>query len=266
MVVLIRELKRNRNSFLIWTIILAVINISMISVFPTMVEQGKKIEELIKNYPKGMIAAFGMDKVNITTILGFYNTYIYMFVTLLGSIFAALLGSIILSKEENDKTVEFLLSKPVTRNSIISSKILCTLIYITLFNLLVSIVNYLMIKAITSQDFSMRAFLLLCIGPYLMQLTFAAVGLIISVFIIRTKTIYPIAIGLTMGTYFIGIASAVTDKLDSLKYFSPFKYVDAPYIINNQRIDTVYLVIMLVVIVVSVLATYVFYNRKNIIV
>jgi ABC-2 type transport system permease protein len=95
---------------------------------------------------------------------------------LCGSIFAMLLASGILSKEESDKTIEFLLSKPVTRNNIINQKLLSTTFYILLFNIIPCITTFLTFEAIEKQEFSRYEMLLLFIAAFLVQLTFAAVA------------------------------------------------------------------------------------------
>ena len=60
---------------------------------------------------------------DLLSVLGFYavNNVIYMMV--LGSIFAIVLSSNILLKEEYNKTAEYLLTRPLTRSEIFFSKL-----------------------------------------------------------------------------------------------------------------------------------------------
>ena len=263
MIIFIRELKRNRKSFIIWTASLVLFNIMMMSFFPSIADNTKMYDEMIKGFPKGMIEAFGLDKISMSTILGFFGTECYIFITIFGSIYAMLLGASILSKEEGDKTIEFLLAKPVTRSTIVTAKAANIFFYITLFNLIFSFVNFLMFEAVKREEYSIEAFLLLSIGPWLLHLTFAAIGLLISVFVVKAKSVYPVSIGFVLVMYFISVMSSISDKLTNLKYFTPFKYVDSPDIIVNERIEPIYLIIMFAIITVSTAATYVLYNRKN---
>jgi hypothetical protein len=48
--------------------------------------------------------------------MGFYAANNIVYMMLLGSIYAIVLSSNILLKEEYDKTAEFLMSRPITRN------------------------------------------------------------------------------------------------------------------------------------------------------
>lgn len=263
MTIFLRELKRYRKGFIIWTTCLVSSNVGMMLMYPTFADQSPEYQELMKKFPKQMLEGLGMDKLNFGQILDYF-AYIFLYIMLFGAAYAMLLGSNIVSREENDKTIEFLLAKPVTRNGIITQKVLTVLFYITLFNLIFGVVDFITFEAIKKSDYSMENFMLLHVGFYLLQLTFAAVGLLLSIFVTKSKAIYPATFGVVLGTFFINIVSAVSDKLENLKYITPFKYVNPSNIVVNKTIEPVYIVIMLTVIAASTVLTYVAYNRKNI--
>lgn len=264
MVIFIRELVRNRKSFLIWTISLIALNGLMMMMFPTLAEQAEGFDEMLKSYPQGFIEAFGLDRLSMGNILHYFGLESYLFVTLFGGMYAMILGSSILSKEESDKTIEFLLAKPVTRNTIVTSKVLCGLFYIFLLNLVFSLTNFIMFEMVKPEDYSMKIFVLLSIAPFLLQVLFASIGLLASVFIVKTKAIMPLSIGVVLGAYFISIASSLSEKLSSLKYFTPFRYFDAADLIHDEAISGLYLFITFSVMIITVGLTYLFYNKKNI--
>lgn len=266
MALFLRELKGNRKSFIIWTVCMVALNAMMMMFYPTVADQAKQLNELLKNYPKALMAAFNFDKLSFSDVLGYYGTESYTFIMLFGSLYAMIMSASILSKEESEKTIEFLLSKPVTRAYVVSGKLICAALYIFLFDLIFSITNYIFFEMVKRSNYDMKAFLLISAGPLLIHLTFAAIGFLISVFVVKAKSVIPISLGVVLGTYFLSIASDLTDKLKNLKYITPFKYVDAADLILNKRIEGVYLLIMFVVIVVSIAAVYIIYNRKDIIV
>jgi ABC-2 type transport system permease protein len=260
-----REIISNRKSFFIWTIILVALNAMIFSVYPSFAsQQAGGLQELIKSYPETFIKAFSLDVLDLTNILHYFGMEIYLFITLLGSIYAMILGSGIISKEEDERTVEFLLAKPVSRTKIITLKSLAVLSYVLLFNIILFIANYIMMEIFKTSEFDIRVFILISLGALLLHLTFAAIGLLISVFIIKARTVMSVSLGIVIGAYFLGLASSISDKLTGLKYVSPFKYVDAAYIIINTKIDYTYLVIMVLIIGFSVIGTYIFYLKKDI--
>lgn len=264
MIIFLRELARNRKQFLIWTVILLLSSSLMLAMFPSIAEQADKYTELLKNSPKAMVSGIGASDINFSKVLDFF-AYIIPYIALAASIYAMLLGAGILSKEEDEKTIDFLLAKPVTRSHIVTAKYLCTLFYIFLFNSFLTLVNYLTIEVVRGQSsYSLKAFLLIALGMFLMQWAFATIGLFLSVFIVRSKTLTPISLGVVLGAYFISIASLVSPRLENLKYITPFQYINPANIIKHERIDGVYLSILFIVIIAMTIGTYLAYNRKSI--
>lgn len=234
------------------------------SIYPSFSENAKMSQDVMKAMPKELLQAFGLDKLNMTDLLGFYATEAYFYVILFGSIYATILASSILAKEEAEKTIEFLLAKPVTRNAIVTGKLFAMLIYITIFNIIITSATYLTFLAVTSKQFDLGKFLLLSIGAFLVQLTFACISYFLSVFITKSKTAYPISIGMVIIGYIFSIISNISDKMENLKYLSPFKYVDYVDILVKGKIENQYLIIFLIVNILLIAGTYLFYNRKNI--
>lgn len=264
MTIFLRELARNRKQFLIWTVILILSSVLMLAMFPSISEQADKYTDLLKNSPKAMMSGLGLNDISFSKVLDFF-AYVIPYITLFASIYAIFLGSGILSKEEDEKTIDFLLAKPVTRSSIVTAKYLCMLFYIFLFNFFLTAANYLAIEAVRgTSTYSVKAFFFIALGMFLVQWTFASIGFLLSVFIVRSKSLTPISLGVVLGTYFISIASLISEKLDYLKYFTPFQYINPANIIKHERIEGVYLTIIILVIGTMTSGAYLAYNKKNI--
>lgn len=259
-----REIYKNKKSFIVWTIVLLSLSLYVVALFPTMADQADKMKDVFKTMPKAFLDAFNVNKLDMGEILGFYGMEGYLFITLLGSMYAILLGAGMVSKEEDEKTIEFLLSKPISRNHILVSKMAAVFSYILVLNLIIATFNYFAFEIVKKSNYDEKTFLLLSVAPLLIHITFAAIGFLMSMFIVRAKSVLPASIGIVLGTYFLGIISAMTDKAENLKYISPFKYVDAADIIINKRIDSIYLFIMAIVVIGCIGATYVIYNKKDI--
>lgn len=260
----LRELRINFKSLIIWLIVLIAFGIMVMAIYPTIAKEAETLEALMAALPKGMVDAFGYDKVSMTNIMGYYATEHLMWVSLLGSIYAMMLGAGMLSKEENDRTIEFLLSKPVNRSEIVTAKLLSTITLVFILNLIISLVMYITLQAVKIDDFSTKTFIILSISVLLLNLIYAFIGFLISVVFSRTKSVMPLTIGVVLVTYFLSIAAALNQKLDFLKYFSPFKYVDPMDIIASGRLDTDYLPLMAVISLAAIVFTYILYNRRNI--
>lgn len=260
--ILKRELKVNLSNLIIWTAILAGLGILVMAFFPSLARQAATLEKVMSSLPRGVLLAFGLEKISMADIMGFYATKQYTTVTLFGSIYAILLSSSMLSKEESEKTIEFLLSKPVRRQDIVTSKLLAVVILITAFDLLITLIMYVTLLAVKTNDFSLKIFLLLSVGSLLLHLTFAAIGYLLSA-LARSKSMTPLALAIVLVTYFLAVASALSNQLDFLKYFSPFKYVDAVDILTQAAIPTDYLLLMALINTGAIVLTYLIYQRKD---
>ena len=72
-----------------------------------------------QNVPEEILKAMNMDIASIDSAFGWLKTEGFIFVLLITGCYSAILGSNILLKEENDKTIEHLNSLPIKRNNII---------------------------------------------------------------------------------------------------------------------------------------------------
>lgn len=259
-----REFRRNLKGLLMWSLIVGGLVIFTLSVYPQFAEQQQGFDDFMQAFPEGFMKAFGMDRVSITTPLGFYAIECYLMTTLFGGIYAVSLGSSIVSKEENEKTAEFLLSKPITRFNIISQKLLLVFVNLIIFNIINIIISYFGLS-MGDAEYDTDIFILLSfVGPFLLHLTFSTLAFLISIIIRKSRTIFSISLGMVFITYFFNVMAQLSDKFEFLQYLSPFKYVDAGDIIENGNIDLLYLLIMLAIIILSIVFSYVLYQKKDI--
>ena len=266
MVIFWRELRRNWKSFLIWALLLIGLNGLTMAFYPTVAKESEQFTKILEQMPGGLRAAFNLDQLNIGDILGYFGTRAYMLVTLFGSIYVMLLAAGIIAKEEGERTIEFLLAKPVTRNTVVTAKALCVLVYVVLFNLVFALTNLIFFEIVKQGAYDHGTLLLLSVGPLLLHLTFAAAGLLLSASVTKGRGVLPLALGIILGTYFANILASLTASLAFLKYFSPFRYIDAADLITNGKIAGIYLGIIAITIPVLVGMTYLVYNRKEIVV
>ncbi len=223
----IKEMRRDISGFLLWTLLITVLITVTMSVYNTFLENQSKILGVMSLVPKGALAFKGISNISdLFSVLGFYavNNIIYMMV--LGSIFAIVLSSNILLKEEYNGTAEFLISQPLTRTEIFFSKLAVLFLYVFLLNLITAAAGFTAIEIVRHAPFSIRAFLLLSLYTFLLNFLFGAIGLFISTLVRRPKPITTFSIGLVMFFYFIFTLSKITEGAKKIGYISPFRYVD----------------------------------------
>ena len=118
----LKELKRNRKNATIWTGIVLAFTLMILSIYPSFAEMGEEMAKLMSSMPEAYARAFGIDSNTWASIVGFYSTYYGVYITLLMGIFTASTGATIVGKEERDGTAEFLLTHPLSRATVSSTK------------------------------------------------------------------------------------------------------------------------------------------------
>lgn len=257
------ELKSLRKSTIVWTIVIIALAALYLSVYPGMVKDADGFKKLLGNYPAPVRAMLGINLSYITSIVGFYSM-IFSFISLCGAIQSMNLGVSILSKESRERTADFLLVKPVSRPAIVTAKILASLTTIFVLDIVFYAVLSIMVNIVNTGSFDEKIFFLINLTLLFLQLMFFAIGLIISVFFSKLKSVLPISLGVVLGFYMIGALISTGDNDDWARYFSPFNYFNTANIIKNANYEASYLITGAIIIIVAIAASYMIYTRKDI--
>lgn len=260
-----RELKVNLKSFLIWLIVLISIFGLVFVMYPSIMnsENIKNMEELIEIFPEEVLRLFNMDISSLTSAFGWLKTEGFVFILLITGMYSSILGSNILLKEESDKTIEYLYSKPISRNKIITSKIIAGLIYICLLILGILFFNLICLSLI--ETFDLKLFLLLSLSPFLVCIPLFFISMFISCFFNKTKKMFGISICLVFISYFLMILSNLGDQTNFFKYFSIYSLGDSRYIILNNNIPILNIILSMFIVIIFIFGIYKIYNRKELV-
>ncbi|MBN1922369.1 MAG: ABC transporter permease subunit [Anaerolineae bacterium] len=261
MAIFLRELKANFKSLLIWGAIIAVLIVIAVAKFAAFAENPETLK-LLDSMPPALLDALSMRAFNLTTLSGFYGV-MFIYFGLMGAIAAAMWGSDIISKEERDKTVEFSLVLPVSRSQIVTAKALAALVNCIALVLITWAVSWVAVRSY-SPDPAFYKFLALEMQAMLViEFIFLAIGLLLGCSMKRYKISGSVAVGIILGTYFLSVASTLDERLNFIKYLSPFKYFDASELFRNGKLEGSYLLLSAGIIVVCVIAAYQLYQRRD---
>ncbi|MCI1956231.1 MAG: ABC transporter permease [Oscillospiraceae bacterium] len=256
------EVRSLVKSTAIWIAGLAALAALYFAVYPGMMKDAENFRKLLEGYSPAVRAVLGIHLDFLTTLVGFYSMA-FPFVSLCGAIQAANLGLSALSRESRERTADFLLVKPVSRSAIVSAKLLAALTAILATNAAYDAFTFFMANLVKTQDFDRKIFLMINLSLLFIQLIFFAVGMVVSVFFQRMKNVLPLSLGMVFGLYAVGALLAQKSD-DPARYLSPFRYFDFIWIIRNGTYETSYLITGAVVAAVSIAASYLVYNRKDI--
>lgn len=260
MTIVKHELRQGRTAFLLWTGSIGFLLAVCIFLFPEMKGQMDSVSSLFSSMG-AFTAAFGMDRLNFGTLIGYYAIECGNVLGLGGAFYASLCSVSMLSKEEKDRTAEFLLTHPVSRTRMISEKLLSVLIRITALNGIVWLLSVGSIAAI-GETVPWKELNLLHLAYFLLQLELSAICFGISAFVRRGSL--GIGLGVAVIMYFLNLIANITEKASFLKYVTPFGYCSGADLVANGSIDPAMAAIGILIGTAGVIAAYLKYTKKDI--
>ncbi|MDD6050811.1 MAG: ABC transporter permease subunit [Clostridiales bacterium] len=254
------ELRQGRVSLLIWTAAIGFFVAVCVLMFPEMKGQMAGVNAIFASMG-AFTAAFGMDKLNFGTLIGFYAVECGNILGLGGAFFAALCAAGMLSKEEKDKTAEFLLTHPVSRVRIVTEKLLAVLAQITVLNVVIYGLSVASIAAV-GEAVPWKEISLMHLAYYLLQLEMAGICFGISAFL--RKGSLGVGLGIATMLYFLNLVANIADVASFLKYITPYGYCEGADIVASGSLNATYVLIGAAIGLCGIALAYLKYTRKDI--
>lgn len=254
------ELKQGKTSFMIWTAAIGFLLVICVFLFPEMKGQMESVNDVFASMGS-FTEAFGMDRLNFGSLVGFYAVECGNVLGLGGAFYAALCAAGILSKEEKDKTAEFLLTHPVSRKRIITEKLVAVLLQITAMNIIIYAVAVGSIAAV-GEEIPLKEISLLHLAYYLLQIELAGICFGISAFLRKGSA--GAGLGIAAMMYFLNLIANIADVAELLKYITPFGYCDGADIVTNGRLDGGMVAIGAGIGIGGIMIAYLKYTKKDI--
>ncbi|MDD6313170.1 MAG: ABC transporter permease subunit [Firmicutes bacterium] len=254
------ELKRAKISLLIWTAAISFMLGVCILIYPEMKTQMSDISAMFADMGS-FSAAFGMDRINFGSFIGFFGVECGNVLGLGGALFAAIVGISALAKEEKEHTAEFLLTQPVSRNRVVLEKLLAVFTQIVILNLVSAVVTVISV-AVIGESVDAKVMLLLFLAYFILQIEISAVTFGISAYLKGNGL--GIGLGIAVLMYFLNIIANLTENAKFLKYLTPFGYTEGADIISSCSIDLKYLAVGIVFTAAGIAAAFLKYGKKDI--
>jgi len=259
----VHELKMNLRSVITWSISLILMIFIFTSIYSGFADQAEVLNRTLEQMPPEFLMAFGMDGLDMSTVLGFFSI-IFLFVQLCVSIQAANYGFSLVSVEEREMTADFLLTKPVGRMRIMTNKLLAAITSLAITNLVVWISSFVFINMYRGErTYETKTLVLLLISVTFLQLFFLTVGMLLSLLPKKIRNVTPFSMGMVFGLYLLNAFGGLLGD-DKLSVITPFKHFDPNQIIRNGSFDLPLVLISVSLIIISVVGGYLLYARRSI--
>lgn len=257
----IQECKMSIKSLCLWCLgVLLFISIAIAKNTGISGGSSQDISHIIGQMPRSIQSMFGLGVVDLSKTIGVFSIFLF-YIALIFAFHASSVGVSCFSKEERDKTFEFLYVKGMTRFSILGIKVIVSLIQILILNVATYILSVSLVSVISHDDIS-SDLIPMMIGMFFLQLLFFSMGLLLSFLTREQKKASGISFGVIMACFILSMVSDINSNAEFLKYITPFKYFDGKDILING-LSPVYIVLCLVLSALSIVYSFNLHNKRD---
>lgn len=206
------------------------------------------------NKPK-LAMTLAVENFNILNIVIATNSIFW----LIGTMFSAILGSTILSKEEFFKTSEVLYSFPVTRFEIIFTKFLVIISCILIVSVLSMISQFIFVELYkTPRSYDIVHFLYIWLNNIIVLLFFGGLGFFLGSILNNNIILIIISI------IFSFVMLVLSYFNNWIAYLSIYKYIDHQELLQLNKYNFVILIVIFLLSTLFISTAFIIYQKKNI--
>ncbi len=234
-----------------------------VATFRSSQASAEQLQELVKNYPKGFLEAFGISDLNPSSIEQYLNAKHFSFMWPLFAILLAVSrASGQVAGEVQSRSIGLLLAMPKSRSQILASKYAAGLIAIGIFTA-VSIFGVIPLAAAYSIPTHLGVLFAAWVLCTLFMSTVYSLAFAASVSFSTTGHVVSVVSGFLLISYAAYIASLILSSLAPLKYVSLFYYFNTSKVLTSGHVPLSSLAVFLLIILTSLLYSFWRFNQRD---
>lgn len=253
------ELRMNLKAFFIWSVCVGFSCFGCLLLYKGLQDTVKQMADMYSGLG-AFSAALGLDKISIATLEGYYATEIALIFAIGGAMFSAMTGAVMLSKEEEGHTAEFLNTLPLGRGYIVLWKYMALCALILMFNLICIIWIFAGFAGMGKMPPG-REFFTYHGAQLLMQLEVGSICFLFSA-VCRRKQIGA-ALGFSILLYMMDVMCRIVPDIEGMKYITPYYFANAADIFVSGSIDGLMAGVSSGIIIASAALAVFIYRKRN---
>jgi ABC-2 type transport system permease protein len=261
---IIKELRDRKLSLFTYIVISIGFIVMYTALFPSIQKEAESYTKLFESMPEAFAELAGITNASFNTLENFLAIELFSITWPLLLILLALsrAGSSV-SGEVEKGSMGLLLSMPISRTKVITSKYAAGLLSVFLFTALSTLIIIPIASLFNYSVHADRIALLALSGLLFGSAIYSFAFLISVLFSERSKT-YFVAAGAIIASYVLNIVGSLKESLHPLQSISIFNYFDATNAIVNGTISTAAIVVCLVVTAASTALAVVIFTKRDI--
>lgn len=220
------ELRQRRTAILWWSLGTIGLIAMLLLIYPSIHDQAAQLNKALEQLPDSLKALkTGGTNIDITSPIGYLHSQIfYITLPLVWIILTVTRGSALLGKEEESKTLELLLARPISRGKLLTAKALSGIVELLIVSI-AALAGLLLFTKVVGLDISAGALAittaytaLFCLSFGMISFTLTAIGRLTK----RAST--AIAVAVAFGGYMVASLSSVSHYLTNITKIVPYNY------------------------------------------
>lgn len=253
-------LRRTRFALMWW--LLGILGMAgyVVAVFPTL-SNLEDVSALYGEFPAALRTVIG--EVDIGTFDGWIHVEFMAWLPLILAIYAGIYAAGTVSREVEQRTVDFILGLPVSRRQFIASRLA-----VGVWNLLlicVIVFAFLVIGvALTGESPSAGRFALALTNAFLLGAALLAAYVAVAAAVDEQARVTGITLGITLLLYVATAALLAADAPEALRWFTPFEHYHSAEAMSGEGLPLLPLVLLPSAAVAAAAVAIYWYDRRDI--
>lgn len=261
-----KELKLHYKSLLIFTGIMSLFFLWFVTFYDPELFAG--MEEVFENYPEVIRQIVG-EFYNLAEFGGFLNVYLFSISWIYFGIYYILKSAQNIPKEIEDKTIDMILSKPITRSEFSLGKYFSIILETVILYygvMLCVFFGILVFPSVTVNGIFLNEITFAFLWNFIFMVALISTGFFFSTFLSSKKSL---AFGFGILIFFYGIGQfwkSFPEGAQEIKRISIFFYSDMSNLLVNHVWENVgvHILILLVYSVVLTISAVIIFNKRDI--
>lgn len=230
--------------------------------YPSFKDQAAELQKSFENLPEATLQFIGGSS-DFFSPVGFLNSQIFfLMLPLILSILVISLGTSLIAKEEQDKTIESLLARPISRAGLLATKAASGTAILT-FVAFIGFATTAITAKVVDLDVSIMKLFLATFACWLLSLSIGAIAYVIAASGRARGATIGIATTVALGGYIINSLAGTVTWLENLSKLFPFHYYRSEEILRGTYNWTNILFFISVIIVCGYLS-YLLFRKRDI--
>jgi ABC-2 type transport system permease protein len=227
-------------------------------------EEMGELMKFVEKMPEFLLKMFNFEPEVFSKPEGIFGSEGMTFVYILSAVFAAGLAGSVFSKEFENKTIEYLLVKPLKRATVFSAKSLMMLTFIGILTGIFTLSMLVAFGIFIKMAYSLN--ILYSFGLYTLSVLvfFAGMSTLISCITKKSSLNTSISIGITIFMYFGDSFGRSFESVSWLAKMSIFNYIPLADTVMNDRMYLLNSIIIIILGLVMFTAAFFVFDKSDI--